>query len=113
MTSTEFVYWLQGFLEIADPKKLTKLQIEIIKDHIALVMDKQTPIRISTPQIYSPPTLEPPHLPNPLITPICEGQNLDPFRYEENQLFCKSTSLDPNIEAKPASKYKRSNGLKC
>ena len=108
MTPTEFVYWLQGFLEIADPKKLTKQQIEIIKDHISLVMDKQTPNRISTPQIYSPPTLEPPHLPNPLITPICEGQNLDPFRYEENQLFCKSISLENEEEIKPR-KYKRSN----
>ena len=43
MTPENFVYWLQGVLEIADPKQLDEIQIKIIKDHIALVLKKQTP----------------------------------------------------------------------
>jgi hypothetical protein len=43
MTSDNFVYWLQGFFEISGNQELTKEQVQIIKDHIALVLDKKTP----------------------------------------------------------------------
>lgn len=43
MDSLSFVYWLQGLLEIGDPKSLDEKQIKIIKDHIALVLEKKTP----------------------------------------------------------------------
>lgn len=47
MTAENFVYWLQGFLEIKgeDGKKdiqLSTEQVEIIKDHINLVLTKVT-----------------------------------------------------------------------
>ena len=45
MTTTEFVYWLQGFMEIQNPKKLDKIQTQIIRDHLELVFDKKTPDR--------------------------------------------------------------------
>lgn len=35
-----FYYWLQGWLELEDPKKISKKQIEMIKEHINLVQDK-------------------------------------------------------------------------
>lgn len=64
MTSEMFVYWLQGALEIMDPKTLDEKQIQVIKDHIALVLTKVTPdhslignpntFRIH-PDIYNPP----------------------------------------------------------
>jgi hypothetical protein len=45
MTAENFTYWLQGFLEIQNPEKINKTQVQIIKDHIALVLTKVTPDR--------------------------------------------------------------------
>lgn len=45
MDSTNFTYWLHGFFEISDSNKLTEKQVQIIKDHLALVFDKVTPDR--------------------------------------------------------------------
>ena len=45
MNTTEFVYWLQGFFELSDAKDLTPTQVQVIKDHLALVFDKKTPDR--------------------------------------------------------------------
>lgn len=47
MTPENFVYWLQGFLEIQGPDSISKQQVEIIKDHVALVLKKETPEYIS------------------------------------------------------------------
>jgi hypothetical protein len=46
MTPENFVYWLQGMLEIGNPDFLDREQIEVIKDHIKLVLRKETPNRI-------------------------------------------------------------------
>lgn len=45
MTPENFVYWLQGFLEIQGPDSINQQQVEIIKDHVALVLKKETPKR--------------------------------------------------------------------
>lgn len=45
MTTEQFTYWLNGFFEISDAKTLNEKQIKIIKDHLSLVLDKQTPDR--------------------------------------------------------------------
>lgn len=45
MTTEQFTYWLQGFFEISDTKTLNAKQVQIIKDHLALVFDKVTPDR--------------------------------------------------------------------
>jgi len=37
MTSRDFVYFLQGLLEIGKPETLDKEQVEIIKNHLNLV----------------------------------------------------------------------------
>jgi len=38
MDSKSFVYWLQGFFELAEPNKgLSPRQVEIIKNHLKLV----------------------------------------------------------------------------
>jgi hypothetical protein len=37
MQSRDFVYWLQGYLEIADPKGITPEQLKIVRNHLALV----------------------------------------------------------------------------
>ena len=46
MTPENFVYWLQGFLEIQDPVDIDRQQVQTIKDHIALVLKKETPQRL-------------------------------------------------------------------
>jgi hypothetical protein len=45
MKPEAFVYWLQGFLELENPKSLTVRQTQIVKDHLALVFHKATPNR--------------------------------------------------------------------
>ena len=73
MTARDFVYWLQGYLELENTGAgLTPLQKEIIKEHLKLVFDKQTPdfypsIPINTP-IVGPykPYVNTPHTGDPL-----------------------------------------------
>lgn len=53
MTPRDFLYWLQGFLEIdgADDQKregMTKEQVEVIKKHIALVLQNVTATQPAT-----------------------------------------------------------------
>jgi hypothetical protein len=45
MTPENFVYWLQGYLELSNVSELSKEQTQIIRDHIKLVFDKKTPTR--------------------------------------------------------------------
>jgi hypothetical protein len=42
MSPENFIYWLQGYFEISGNKKLNESQVQIIKDHLKLVFDKQT-----------------------------------------------------------------------
>ena len=44
MTPENFCYWLQGLLEVGDPKRLNYHQIQQIKDHLQLVFKKETPV---------------------------------------------------------------------
>ena len=43
MDAQQFCYWLQGYFEISGSDKLTKEQIQIIRDHLQLVFKKETP----------------------------------------------------------------------
>lgn len=43
MDPINFVYWLQGYLELTNEKGLSKEQVEKIRDHIKLVLEKVTP----------------------------------------------------------------------
>lgn len=45
MTPEQFCYWLQGFVEMNPNAMLTGTQWIIVKDHLKLVMNKQTPNR--------------------------------------------------------------------
>ena len=49
MTPQEFCFWLQGFFELTGTRKLTEAQVATMRDHLALVFDKQTPDRIPYP----------------------------------------------------------------
>ena len=57
MTPEQFTYWLQGFFELSETKELTPEQVQIVKDHLALVLSKKTPDRqYLTENIYVQPT---------------------------------------------------------
>ncbi len=58
-TATEFVYWLQGFVELQDSDSVSDKQWQIIKDHLKLVFDKKTPQYKFEPNITvdNPPTV--------------------------------------------------------
>lgn len=48
MTPENFCYWLQGYFEISNtertgPAPLASLQVEEIKNHLSLVLNKKTP----------------------------------------------------------------------
>ena len=45
MKPEQFVYWLQGYLEIQDPKEIDEHSTKVIKDHLDLVFTKLTPDR--------------------------------------------------------------------
>lgn len=50
MQSTEFAFWLNGFFEISNQEnqELSAQQVQIIKDHLALVFKKETPTYTTT-----------------------------------------------------------------
>lgn len=43
MTTEQFTYWLQGFFELSGATTLNEEQVKVIRDHISLVMKKETP----------------------------------------------------------------------
>ncbi len=43
MTAEQFTYWLQGFFELSGTTTLNEQQVKVVKDHIALVLNKVTP----------------------------------------------------------------------
>lgn len=43
MTQDQFVYWLQGFVELTETEQPSKAQWAAIKDHLKLVFTKVTP----------------------------------------------------------------------
>lgn len=45
MTAENFVYWLNGYFEISNSDKLSKEQVQIVRDHLKLCFDKITPNR--------------------------------------------------------------------
>jgi len=45
MNDREFIYWLQGFLELTKEETLNEEQMQVIRDHIAMVLTKVTPER--------------------------------------------------------------------
>lgn len=54
MNSTDFTYWLQGFVELSESNAVpNEKQWLMIKDHLKLVFDKKTPDRSQPLRIKS------------------------------------------------------------
>ena len=66
MTAEQFAYWLQGFMEVGQPRELNHNQIQVIKDHLKLVFDKKTPDRSSQGT-------------GPIVTPIVNPTVTGPY----------------------------------
>jgi hypothetical protein len=50
MTSDQFVYWLQGFLEVSGASEMSEQQLRIVRDHLELVLSKRTPAYVQHAQ---------------------------------------------------------------
>jgi len=55
MSPENFCFWLQGYFEISGRNDLTPAQTDIIKDHLSLVFNKETPDRKIKPGWNAPP----------------------------------------------------------
>ncbi len=53
MTPQSFCYWLQGLLEIGNPKKLDKEQTQMIKDHLNLVFEHKISVELHDVNSYN------------------------------------------------------------
>ena len=49
MSPRDFAFWLNGFFEITESEGLSERQVAIIKDHLKLVFQKETPDRSAGP----------------------------------------------------------------
>lgn len=87
MNSEQFIFWLQGYLELANPSSLDEKQIQIIKDHIALVLTKVTPDR--NPIVTTTPIINPLQETFPKYTIECSTgfTPLNP-EYKKELLIC-------------------------
>lgn len=82
MTAEQFVYWLQGFMEVSNPDTINKSETQVIKDHLQLVFNKQTPDRYPNVSI---PFVQPA---NPPYEPGKPYWEIDP-----NRVYCSPTEL--------------------
>lgn len=65
MTSNEFCYWLQGYFEMTESPTLSPNQIEMIKNHLALVFEKVTPTLLAPEELTTQPFFINPTIPHP------------------------------------------------
>ena len=59
ITPEQFCYWLQGVFEVAGPATLNAVQVKTVREHLALVFDKQTPNHSVSPEVDAPSVVEP------------------------------------------------------
>lgn len=99
MTAEQFVYWLQGFMEMSEPQSLSEKQTTIIKDHLKLVFDKQTPDRnrllTETPTTPYPGIMYPDQYtyPPPYTITCTNGEGHNIQMNDPNKKFCDSTEI--------------------
>jgi hypothetical protein len=75
MDPLNFCYWLQGFMEIDDPEALSTRQIDVIRDHLALVFEKMTPDRstLVSPNTSAERPNQSTHWPYPQTRTFCSA----------------------------------------
>lgn len=85
MTSEQFIYWLQGFVEISQNKTISENEWVIIKDRLALVFDKKSPDQMpsNSPIMYGPIMKD-----NTKDWPTPPNKYLFPFNEHVNKITC-------------------------
>lgn len=68
MTPRDFIYWLNGYLELSPNRTLSAAQLKVVKDHLALVLTNVTnqgepgaafdPVKWIKPQPITPWTVD-------------------------------------------------------
>lgn len=93
MSPENFVYWLNGLFELTDLKELDARQVQIIKDHLKIVLTKVTPNHLLAP--FGPAPIANPGWPYPNVIPpsdftiTCSTGN-------NPESYCSSTNMhDP------------------
>lgn len=74
MTPEQFVYWLQGFSEVANSKTVTEQQWKIIQDHLKLVFNKVTPAYPKDTAVPIPPF-------SPAVPPYNPPYEINPHKH--------------------------------
>ena len=92
MTEREFIYWLQGSLELGNIKTMDEKQVQVLKDHLALVMTKVTPPVQTVPFIQNPNITIPPY------TITCSGYTGELVCTSETIEHCKRLVPPLNLE---------------
>ena len=120
MTPEQFAYWLQGFMEMADPKELNVTQTQQIKDHLKLVFDKKTP-EVSLPSIqhtepfritpYQITCDENNNFPDLMTTPVCGATTITTTNIDSE--IGKALNSFAKTESSKESKRVRFGGIKC
>lgn len=88
MTPENFVYWLQGYVELCGSREITHEQWVSIKQHLNLVLNKVTPGGLTYPNA---PGLTFPNYP---YTPGLFFPN-QPVRPNKDSQFCTGTVAPP------------------
>lgn len=74
MTEKDFVFWLQGFIELTETDSISDKQWLVIKDHLKLVFDKVTPVRTTE---Y-----------NPTYPPLKKLTDIDWTQFKDTKIIC-------------------------
>lgn len=58
MNERDFCYWLQGYFELNGTRELSAKQVEIVREHLQLVLNKVTnaPVDLSSRTFVDVPT---------------------------------------------------------
>lgn len=73
MNEHDFILWFHGFLEISNAKTLNEKQLQIVKDHLALLFTKVTPDRSLIEKLQDQMLL-PTNAPQPATVPYYPPQ---------------------------------------
>jgi hypothetical protein len=86
MTPQEFTYWLQGYMEVADPETIGEKETAMIKEHLALVFNKvTTTIKEDVPFCSPKEGTGTPFVPPPFEPYIPPAPNIQPWDTLPNQ----------------------------
>lgn len=88
MTQENFIYWLQGFMELSENNTLTEKQVQIIRDHLAQVFTKKTPDYSKLVIGNGQTDLTPSFSPYTYGVIPCTTNGTEPTEYYKSRIIC-------------------------